>query len=468
MDNLFKLVFNNKFLRKKILNEIKEINKPNIVKKYYQCKINWIIRNNHFELMIYKFKKQIKTREQFTDDLFYLFLDRNIDLEIFKQVLEIFPQFQPNSSKYSSKIIEFCCLNNSFYKKQDLNLKKQFLEYILNDLKIIPTLKSINYLCTLNGNNLQIIKMFIEKGYYSIENQSDTALLLCTLKEKDFELFDKILKLNKELKNNFQCFFHTTNLLLTKSNNIRFYHSLFGIEKNDIVESGYKYNYSQKMYNLTSTAIQYANLDIIKYLSINKPIDHHYHLRCIATKNDIIDGGLSSIDLLKFFFNGNSDSNGDSNGDGNGDGDNQTIFSNMEINNLFIEFCRNGKIECLQYLIKRFKKVIDLNFKSRDSALESNNIETFDWVLKNSDKDNIKKGICSSTGLDLIIQITLFSLKNKILFQYYIDLILNPINRNLNLINDDQIIDIVKNYYSLQEDDSNFIFQYLKNESKRF
>ncbi|KAM9958774.1 hypothetical protein ACTFIW_012363 [Dictyostelium discoideum] len=468
MDNLFKLVFNNKFLRKKIFNEIKEINKPNLVKKYYQCKINWIIRNNHFQLMIYKFKKQIKTREQFTDDLFYLFLERNTDLEIFKEVLELFPQFQPNSSKYSSKIIEFCCLNNFSF----LYIKKQqFLEYIINDLKIIPTLKSINYLCTLNnGNNIPIIKMFIEKGCYSIENQSDTGLLLCTLQEKDFELFDKILKLNKDLKNNFQSFFHTTNLLLTKSNDIRFYHSLFGIEKNEIVESGYKYNYSQKMYNLTSTAILYANLDILKYLSKNKPIgdctiDYYYTLESIATKNDKIDGGLSSIDLLKFFFNGKGDGSGD--GDGNGDGDNQTSFSNMQINNLFIKICKNGKIECLQYLIKRFKKVIDINYKTRDSALESKNIETFDWVLKNSDGDNIKKGICSSTGLDLIIQITLFNLKSKILFQYYIDLILNPTNRNLILITDDQIIDIVKNSY-LDENDSNFIFQYLKNQSKRF
>ncbi|KAM9988297.1 hypothetical protein ACTFIZ_003667 [Dictyostelium cf. discoideum] len=401
--------------------------------------------------MIYKFKKQIKTREQFTDDLFYLFLERNIDLEIFKEVLELFPKFKPISSKYSSKIIEFCCLNNSF-KNQDLNLKKQILEYIINDLKIIPTLKSVNYLCSLNGNNLPIIKMFIEKGYYSIENQSDTGLLLCTLKEKDFELFDKILKLNNNLKNNFQCFFNTTNLLLTKSNDIRFYHSLFGIEKIGIVESGYNYIYSEKMYYLTPSAILYANFDILKYLSKNKPINHYNHLRCIAYKNDKIDGGLSSIDLLKFFFNGNSNSNGDgnrnyddnSNGYGNGDGENQTTFSNMEINNLFIEICRNGKIECLQYLIKRFKKIININFKTRDSALESNDIETFEWILKNSDENNIKKGICSSTGLELIIQITLFNLKSKRLFQYYIDLILKPINRNLILITDDEILDIMK------------------------
>ncbi|KAN0024668.1 hypothetical protein ACTFIV_009077 [Dictyostelium citrinum] len=426
MDNLFRLVFNNKVIRIKIFKEISEINKRKYVKRYNQCGINWIIRNNHFQLMLYKFKKHNKTREQFTDDLFFLFLEKNIDLEIFKEILQLFPQYQPISFKYSSKIIELCCLNNSF-KDSNHAKKLQFIEYIIDELNITPTLTAINYLCA-NGNDLPIIKILIEKGYYSIENQSDIGLLLCTLKEKDFQLYDNILKFNKELKNRFQSYFDPTNILLTKSNDIRFYHSLFGNndgspDKNVIVESGYRYYYNQKMYQLTSHAILYSNLDILKYLCKNKPIDYN-NIICIATKNDKVDGGLSSIDLLKFFFGIN---------DLEYKNKENSTFSIEKINNLFKELCQNGKLECLQYLIQRFKKDIIIDNEIIDITLELNNLEILDWILKIiSEKDIIKYGICSSsTGLESIIHTTLFNLKDKLLFQYYIDLILKPINRNL-------------------------------------
>ncbi|KAN0039198.1 hypothetical protein ACTA71_001392 [Dictyostelium dimigraforme] len=450
MDNLFKLVFNNKVIRKKIFKEIREINKLKNVKKYGQCKINWIIRNNHFQLLIYKFKKQIKTREQFTDDLYFLFLEKNIDLEIFKEILELFPQFKPISSKYSSKIIEQCCSNQSF---KDINSKKQFIEYLLNELKIIPTLKSINLLCA-NGNNLSIIKMFIEKGYYSIESQSDSGLLLCTLKEKDFQLFDKILKLNQQLKYSFQSYFGPTNLLLAKSNDVRFYHSLFGNNDDNnhgiddkIVEGGYRYNYSLKMYHLTSLAVLYGNLDILKYVCKKGPI-YYRDLSFIAVKNDLVHGGIGSLNLLKFFFQ-----------------ENQTLTIG-EINDLFLQLCQNDKLECCQYLVERFKNQININFKTRDSSLESNKLEIFDWLLK-IENNNIKNGICSSSGLKSIIKITKLHLKDKQLFQYYIDLILKPNNRNFNLITDNIILEIVSEFYFLDNSEINFIFQYLRDQSLR-
>ncbi|EAL71572.1 hypothetical protein DDB_G0271764 [Dictyostelium discoideum AX4] len=419
MDNLFRLVFKNVIIRNQIFRFVRILNKDLIVKKYNQCNMGWIIKNGHFHLLLYKLKKHIK-RDQFSEELFYRFLQGNSELHLLKDMFKIFPQFlpstpiaeniliehcsslkptknlSPSSSSYSpnfsstsvsssssdssfssidsssssssSSNQEFCEQSYDYDSSSPYDSSLDIIKYLTNELNIKVTNKAINNACA--ANNCKIV------GYYLGLNQLDRykgneidiydncniGTLFCSLRGKDFQLFKFIFENNPNLTS--QCISYDKFIkLMVATGDIQF-----------IIHFGRVQGPSYKPPQLQPYMIAKSSLSIIKYL-------------CSFLKiNDPMKNQSERFLLLKFLI------------------EEFRIYEKVEgstvVQEVVYSFCGIGDLDCIIYL-RDFYLTLPQNHSFKfliprsalDVSISSKNFHVTNWILENT---NV---CCSINGL---------------------------------------------------------------------
>ncbi|KAK5574732.1 hypothetical protein RB653_009985 [Dictyostelium firmibasis] len=375
MDNLFRLVFNNKFIRNNIFKYITIINKDFIVKKYNRCNIKWIIKNHHYNLLLYKFQKEIKKRKEFTDDLFCKFLESNDNLEILKEILKLFPQFLPTTSWNSNQLIEHC----SRLKKSTSTLGSlKIIKYLVNELGIKVTIRSINSACS--ANNCEIVRYYLgineneEDRYrggdeFNIKDHSDIGTLFCSIRGKDFELFQLIFDKKPSVIE--QCqdinkFLHS----IIKTDDVRFIthycNEFYRFKQGNL-------HYPQLKYKI----IEKSSIKIIKYLASFSGGGETLYYNMLFMSIPQRKNQLERMEILKFFI------------------EDFKIYEKVGIHaktNIINDFCQIGDLDCITYLHGILSSPgytdeiggIIITTSAMDLAISSRNFHVFYWLLENS------------------------------------------------------------------------------------
>ncbi|KAM9971293.1 hypothetical protein ACTFIW_011270 [Dictyostelium discoideum] len=410
MDNLFRSVFKNVIIRNQIFRFVTILNKDLIVKKYNQCNMGWIIKNRHFHLLLYKLKKHIK-RDQFSEELFYKFLEGNSELDLLKEIFEIFPRFLPSTPMAENILIEHCSSlkptenpslssdSSSSSDSFDYSSNQEFCEqsydyassstydssldiikYLTNELNIKVTNKAIENACA--ANNCKIV------GYYLGLNQLDRykgseinicencniGTLFCSLRGKDFQLFKFIFENNTNLTS--QCINYDKFIkLMVATGDVRF-----------IIYFGRVQGPSFKPPILQPYMIAKSSISIIKYLcSFLKINDSMYYKSLLCAIEKRKDQSERSL-LLRFLI------------------EEFRIYEKVEgsivVQEVVYSFCSIGDLDCIIYL-RDFYLTLPLNHSFKfliphsalDISISSKKIHVTDWILENTDT------CCSINGL---------------------------------------------------------------------
>ncbi|KAN0039846.1 hypothetical protein ACTA71_007083 [Dictyostelium dimigraforme] len=394
MDNLFRFVFNNKFIRNHIIKFIRILNKDLITKKYNQCNLNWIINYHHYNLLLYKFQKDIKKRNQFTEELFYKFLEGNSEVHILKEIFKIFPQFLPSTTIAENKLIEHC---SSLKTSTSLEI----IKYITKEFNIKVTKKSIDNACSVN--NCKIVKYYLgfndnEEDRYkgneiNINEHCNISTLFCSIRGKDFQLFRLVLESNPNLIDQYQT--HDKPIKsLVKTGDVQFI-TYFCNKQRD----GFQFP------KLTSYMIKKSPLTIIKYLSThlkNDLLDLRFLLISIPKR----ENKNERMEILKLFME---------------DFKIYERITDESVATLIDLFCECGDLDCIVYL-RDIYSTLSTQYNNRflisssaiDISIVSGNLHIFHWLFENT---NV---CCSIYGLKYLCKriSTLKDILDKLLTKF--------------------------------------------------
>ncbi|KAM9996847.1 hypothetical protein ACTFIZ_001782 [Dictyostelium cf. discoideum] len=436
MDNLFRLVFKNKVIRDQIFKFIRILNKDLIVKKYNQCNIGWTIRNRHFHLLLYKLQKDIKKKNQFSDELFYKFLECNSELDILKEMFKIFPQFLPSTPIAENILIEHCSslkptknsssssssssssassssslsssssssssssfspsssYDSSSYEEKPYkesyeeelydssSSSLEIIKYLTNELNIKVTNKSINNACSVN--NCKIVKYYLgvndnEVDRYkgneiNINEYCNISTLFCSMRGKDLQLFKFVFDNNPNLID--QCKVYDKFIkLLVKTVDVQFIIHFCKIQGDGFVVP-----------QLKPYMLKKSSLSIIKYLCSFLKITDPLYYKSLLYAIEKRENEAERFELLRFFI------------------EDLRIYEKVEgsivIQEVVYSFSSIGDLDSIIYLrdiyltlppIHSYKFLIPRS--AVDVSISSKNFHVTNWILENT---NV---CCSTNGL---------------------------------------------------------------------
>ncbi|KAN0025263.1 hypothetical protein ACTFIU_003523 [Dictyostelium citrinum] len=440
MDNLFRLVFSNKVIRNQIFKFIRIINKDIVVKRYNQCNINWIINNHHYHLLLYKFQKDIKKRNQFTDELFYRFLESNSELDILLEIFKIFPQFLPSTPLTENKLIEHCSrlkptsnttnTTPSSASSSSSSSSLEIIKYITNALNIKVTNKSIDNACSVN--NCIVVKYFLgfndnEEDRYkgneiNINEHCNISTLFCSMRGKDFQLFQLVLDNNPSLIKQYSAHDKLIKLLV-KTGDVQFITHYCNLQAD-----GFQFP------QLKPCILEKSSLEIIKYLSTFLKTDDPLFYKTLLFGFEKRKNKTERLEFLKFFFE---------------DFKIHQKFEGSAVPDLIFSSSVIGDLECIIYL-HDFYSSLPPQYNNRffiphtavDISISSGNLHVTNWFLENS---NV---CCSIYGLKYLC-------KNISKLKDILDRILNKFTPN-GIISNEMILQAMHSTNRICHEKENF------------
>ncbi|EAL70600.1 hypothetical protein DDB_G0273179 [Dictyostelium discoideum AX4] len=477
---LFKKVFNNKYLRNKIFESVSIINKENkfIVKKFNQCGVKWIVMNNHFQLLIYIFKIQANKRKQLTYPLLQRFLEFNQSIEILKILICQVPSFFENLTPIQQ-------FNNSQSLFSSMKSKNELIiKYLIEEKSFEITKISIDFVCC--QENYQFFKYLLlideklnknnnnnNNKNNNLINNSNFQQINLVIKFNDFEFFKELIEKSNNveiLKNYLKNEDTIVSIIKTCGNNLNLEFIKFIFQM-----------FNNEQLKLTTTVIietiKFGSFDLLKLLLENQdyfsnkfssiktsPFINKYcflYLLVYRCDKEILDYYCKKLNL----FN-NTTATDDEDDDLSlketiGDIEVYEKLSNFKngktciisfIGDISSNICydhNQSSLEMMKYLSgnQYFNSIFTITTTVMDNALFSGRFDIFNWLVKNGNQG------CSDKGFH-------FCCRNMPQYRFQLATILEKFRSNFS---DDVILNSISSndYFRLDKKNHNYLSSFL-------